>query len=138
MLILSGLIAAFSALGSTGCVYRLAPPMPPFQQRLRIIANAPERYTVRVQSSDYAVPADGRVVFNMGMTHRACSVYLFDRIPIRRVPSPTKEKSISIMLGASPVQRLSIHDIATLPTDSDGVPQFDVATIGPGGGRSLR
>src|ERR1017187_1657155 len=133
MPILSGLIATFSALGSSGCVYRLAPPAPPFQQRLRIIANAPERYTVRVQSNDYTVPADGLVVFKMGMA-QGCSVYLFNRIPIRGTPSPTKEKSISIMIGASLVQRLSIRDISTLPTDSDGVPQFHVA----GGGRRKR
>jgi hypothetical protein len=108
----------------------LQPGIPPFQQRLRIVANAPQEYTVRVQSTDYFLPSDGRVEFKVGGMS-GCSVYLFGRIPIRRAPNPTKEKIISIMNGTARLQMLSLHDLATLPRDGEGVPQIAISNVPP-------
>jgi hypothetical protein len=120
-----GFVAAVLA-GATGCAYRLPPGTPPFQQRLRIIDNNPDLYVVRAQGNDYAVPKDGRIAFTVGLPRQGCSVYLFNVIPIRRPPSPTEEKIVSIMLGTSVVQRLSVQDLASLPSDVEGVPQLHI------------
>ena len=130
MKLTNGLLAGLVLLTSIGCAYRLQPAMPPFHQRLRILANNASQYTVRIQGADYSVPPDGRLKFTVGGM-RGCSVYLFDRIPIRRVPSPTLAKVISIMSGTTQVQILSIHDIERLPRDSEGVPQLAISRVRP-------
>ena len=123
---LAGVLAAMLITVDAGCAYRLHPPSPPFQQRLRVIADAPDTYVIRVQAKAYAVPADGHVTFTMALPRQACSVYLFDKIPIRRPPNPTTQKALSIVFGGSAVRRLSMRDIAALPKDADGVPQVRV------------
>ena len=85
-------------MSSSGCAYRLHPAIPPSDHRLRIIADSPEQYTVHVLSYDYPVSLDGTADFKWG-GFGGCSVYLFNTIPIRRVPTAAKEKSISVMLG---------------------------------------
>ena len=81
-------------LGLTGCAYRMAAPLVvQSKQRLRIVSDTPERFDVRVQSIDYHIPADGRLMFEIKMVHRGCSVYLFDRIPIRKVADPRKREN---------------------------------------------
>jgi hypothetical protein len=122
--------AAFAAvaatLGLSGCAYRMAAPFLRSQQRIRIVANSPERYTVHVQTSDYRAEADGRVSFDISMAHRGCSVYLFDRIPIRRMPGSTREKVISVMLNGRPVRRLSLLELSRLPVDGAGYHQLPI------------
>ena len=84
-----------------------------------------------MQSTDYSVLPDGRVEVKVGGMPRGCSVYLFDRIPIRRVPSPAKAKVIWIIKGTAPVQSLSIHDLASLPRDGEGVSEVSISPIRP-------
>lgn len=117
--------AVAPVLGLTGCAYRMAAPLVvQSKQRLRIVSETPERFDVRVQSIDYHLPADGRLMFEIKMVHRGCSVYLFDRIPIRKVADPRKEKIVSIMLGGLSVKRLSFQELSKLHTDSDGYHQL--------------
>ena len=112
-------------LGLTGCAYRMAPPLVlQSKQRLRIVSDAPERFDVRVQSTDYRLPSDGRLMFEIKMVHGGCSVYLFDRIPIRKVADPSKEKIVSIMLGGVSVKKLSFQELSKLQADSDGYHQL--------------
>lgn len=118
------LIVPLSILSSVGCVYRLQAPSPPFPLRLRIVAPAPQSYTVRVQGTAYAVSPEGRVEFEAGGLGRGCSVYLFDRIPIRRVPDPTKAKMIFVLNGATQIAAFSLDDLARLPHDGGDVPQI--------------
>ena len=47
-----------------GCVYRLMPPMLRVQQQVRVLANSPEQFSVRVQASDHLVGTDGHVIFD--------------------------------------------------------------------------
>jgi hypothetical protein len=115
-----------AAISLSGCAYRMAAPFLRSQQRLRIVANSPERYTVHVQASDYRAEADGRVSFDISMAHRGCSVYLFDRISIRRAPDPAKGKMISVMLSGRPVRRLSLLELSRLPVDSAGYHQLPI------------
>ena len=90
------------------------------QQRLRLIAPFPGQYSLRAQSSDYRVPADGRVTFDIAMVHHFCSVYLFDSILIGKVPDPYKEQIITITQGSVTVRRLSMHEFQRLSADGTG------------------
>ncbi|HEV3309478.1 MAG TPA: hypothetical protein VG815_03050 [Chloroflexota bacterium] len=118
--------------GLTGCAYRLAAPLVVTSPlRLRIISDTPERYNIGVQSSEHHVPSDGRVMFDIKMVHRGCSVYLFDRIPIRRVADPTKEKIVSILLGGMPVRRYSFQELSKLKADNEGYHQMPLSQTIP-------
>jgi hypothetical protein len=97
-----------------GCVYRLMPPVLPTQQRLGILVNSPEQYSVRVQASDHRVGTDGRASFDSPMMSAGCSVYLLDRIPISRPVDLSKAKLISIMTGGTTVEMLSLRDLSKL------------------------
>ena len=47
-----------------GCAYRLPAIAPPSQELIRIVADAPEQYTVQVNTGtvrEYDVPHDGRI-----------------------------------------------------------------------------
>jgi hypothetical protein len=125
-LVAGGLITAgFSAmLELTGCAYRLMPLTRPTQQRIHILANSPEQYSVRVQASDHRVQADGRVSFDTPMIRSGCSVYLFNQIPIRKAPDLSKTKLISIMTSGKTVETLSLRDLSKLPLDSAGYRQL--------------
>ena len=129
---LTGKVKAIVAVAATlsslsGCAYRMAAPLLPSHQRLRIVANSPERFTVRVQSSDYHAEPDGQVSFDVAIRHRGCSVYLFDLIPISKVPDPEKEKVISVMISGTPIRRLSFGELSKLPVDSAGYHQLAIS-----------
>lgn len=116
-LIIAGAIAT---LALTGCAYRLSPPAPPSQHTLRIVAKAPELYTIYIQTKPYPVPADGKVAFNYGAMQSGCNVYLFDRILIKRAPDPFKGKGIALTIGGKTVKTFSLQEISHLPVDSAG------------------
>ena len=101
-----------------------APLVVQSKQRLRIVSGTPERFDVRVQSIDYRLPSDGRLIFKIKMVHRGCSVYLFDRIPIRKVADPRKEKIVTITFGGVSIKKPSFQELSKLQMDSDGYHQL--------------
>ena len=110
-----------SALGLTGCAYRMAAPLVQMgPQHLRVVAQSPQQYHAIIQSEDHPIGPDGRIDFNFRMLHRGCSVYLFGPIPIHRVPAPDKEKVIILKAGERTLARLSVRELAKLPEDADG------------------
>ena len=119
---LPGLIALGFAVLS-GCAYRLPVSNVPSQQHLMIIARSPERYVVRVKASDTAefpVASDGRVAIDVPRLPRACSVYLFDRIRISGGVKPLTAKSVQLFDSGNIAARLSLAEIAKLPSDASG------------------
>jgi hypothetical protein len=123
-----GIVAVAATLSSLcGCAYRMAAPLLPSHQRLRILANSPERFSVRVQASDYRTEPDGHVSFDIATIHRGCSVYLFNFIPISRVPDPEKQKVISVMIGGEPIRRLSFGELSKLPVDGAGYHELPIS-----------
>src|SRR5258708_3765594 len=102
------IMTAAIATTLANCAYRLPPATLPSQHRLKIVARSPERYSVRVRDKEYSVGADGKVLIEFPATRRACSVYLFDRIPISRGPDPLKAKSISVLIAGNAVRTLSM------------------------------
>lgn len=119
---LSGLIALGFAFMS-GCAYRLPVSNLPSQQRLTIVARSPERYAVRVNASDNAefpVASDGRVAVDVPRLPRACSVYLFDWIRISGGVNPLSAKAVQLVEGGNIAAKLSLAEIARLPSDASG------------------
>jgi len=119
MALILACIAAVTALA--GCVYRLAPPVMPSRQRLRIIAPAPDQYSVRFQfreTRDYAVPPDGRLTLDVPAYRASCGPFVFG---IRMGPQdPFAAKTVSIMRRNKVARRLSLLAIVRLPTDLEG------------------
>ena len=90
------------------------------------MANSPDRYTVHVQLSDYHVPPDGRVLFQVSTVRTGCSIDLFG-IPIRIAPDASKQNPVSIMAGGAPVRLLSLRELSKLPLDSAGYHQLPIS-----------
>jgi hypothetical protein len=117
-----GLIAfGFTLLSA--CAYRLPVSNIPSRQYLMIVAKSPERYVVRVKASDirdFPVSSDGRVTIDVPRLPRADGVYLFDRIRIRSGVEPLTTKSIQLLDSGNTAARLSLAEIAKLPSDPSG------------------
>src|SRR3989442_9647977 len=80
-----------AVLTLTGCAYRLPVIAAPSQQLIRIVANAPEQYTVEVNTgavAKYDVPHDGRLKVPIPSYRPTCGVYLFNAIKVRGYGDP--------------------------------------------------
>lgn len=95
----------------------------PSRQHLILISKFPERYIARVKAADgaeFPVASDGRVTIDVPRLPRGCSVYLFDRIRISRGAKPLSTKSVEVLGSGKVVARLSLEEIAKLPSDDSG------------------
>jgi hypothetical protein len=111
---------ALALASLSGCAYRLPVSNFPSQQHLMIVARSPNRYVVRVKASDTAefpVSSNGRVTIDVPRLPRACSVYLFDRIRISGGVKPLTTKSVQLLDSGNIAARLSLTEIAQLPSD---------------------
>lgn len=91
-----------SVLLFTSCAYRLPAASPPSQERIRIVANAPEQYGVQVNTgtvTQYIVPHDGRFKIGIPSYRPSCGVYLFDAIKVGGYSDPLASWSISVSLS---------------------------------------
>jgi len=106
-----------------GCAYRLHPPSLPYQQHLKVVADAPETYVLRLrvrESIDYKTPQDGRVTFEIPAYRAGCSVYLFDKIRVRSGGNPYTAKTVDVIGAGEVMQHLSLKEIAASPIDGQG------------------
>jgi hypothetical protein len=88
-----------------------------------LVSRSPERYVARVNASDapeFPVASDGRVTIDVPRLPRACSVYIFGRIRISDGVKPLTTKSVQLLDGGKIVARLSLEEIAKLPSDASG------------------
>jgi hypothetical protein len=111
------------AAQSLGCAYTLPVPSPPFQERVRLVTETPERYIVRVESErrvDYQVPTDGRMVLSIPSYRRGCTVYLFSLVKVSDGKDPLRSLQIEVSTGGQTIRKLSVRQLMKLPTDSDG------------------
>ena len=111
----------------SGCAYRLPVSNLPSQQRLLIVARSPERYVVRVKASDSAefpVASGGRVTIDVPRLPRACGVYLFDWVRISSGVNPLTAKAVELVDGGNIAAKLSLAEIAKLPSDASGYRMF--------------
>jgi hypothetical protein len=107
---------------TTGCAYRLPPFVPPTQERIRIVADAPEQYVVRVNMdtiTNYNVPRDGRVAIGVP-AYRTCGVYLFGIVKVRSENEPFPSWSISVTRGGVIVRKVSLRKLTELAMDPSG------------------
>lgn len=106
-----------------GCAYRLPTIAPPSQQLVRIVANAPEQYSVQVNTgtvSDYDVPHDGRIKVAIPSYRPSCGVYLFNAIKVRGYGDPLKSWTVSVNRNGKTVRNQSLRVTQKSPTDEAG------------------
>jgi hypothetical protein len=106
--VLAGLLAFPS------CVYRLK-VAPPSELKLRLIAQNPADYLVRVESGLEQTPAsDGRIVLTIP-PKRQCDVYFLDLI--KSPTSPSWDHKVVIEKAGKTVRTTSVNKLAKLSVD---------------------
>lgn len=121
--LLSCLAATLPAL-APGCSVRCGPVQTVPPQKLHVIAAMPTAYVVRVVTGekkhiDTSVPPDGRVAFDVPVSSRLCTPYLFGVIKVGW-PTPVEERRVIwVMRGERTVHKLSARNIARLPADAE-------------------
>jgi hypothetical protein len=116
-------VIALASIVLSACAYRLPVSNAPAQWHLLIVATSPERYVVRVHAdhvAEFPVASDGRVTIDVPRLPRACSTYLFNRIRISGGLQPLTEKSVHLIDSGNLKTRLSLGEIAKLPSDASG------------------
>ena len=117
-------------LTSAGCAYRLPTIAPPSQQLVRIVAIAPEQYTVQVNTGvvkEYDVPHDGRIKVGIPSYRPSCGVYLFNAIKVRGDGDPLKGWIVSVTRNGKTVRKQSLRVTQKSPTDEAG---YHIVRIG--------
>lgn len=116
------------ALCLSSCIYVLQPSNPPYDARLRIRADEPGDYLIRVAdetTNEYAVASNGEVRFQIPPLGRGCTVRLFGAIPIQD-HGPHHREAVSVLRGGKIVKRLSMARIEKLPLSADGFRELDL------------
>jgi len=114
--------SACLTLASIGCSYALPVASPPSQERVRVMAASPERYTLRLNSSrsqDFPVPPDGKVTLAVPPFNRGCTVR-FLGIKTGDGYDPLKEWTVTVKAANKTINRLTLRQVAKLPTDAEG------------------
>ena len=109
-------------LASVGCSYALPAPSPPSQERVRVLAASPERYTLRLNSSrsqDFPVPPDGRVTLAVPPFSRGCTVR-FLGIRTSDGYDPLQKWTVTLKVASKTISGLTLNQVAKLPTDAEG------------------
>jgi hypothetical protein len=112
-----------AVLTLTGCAYRLPVVAPPSQQLVRIVAKAPEQYTVQVNTgavTEYDVPHDGRIKIGIPSYRPSCAVYLFNTIKVRGYGDPLNDWIVSITRNGKIVRKQSLRGAQKSPMDEAG------------------
>jgi hypothetical protein len=112
-----------AVLTLAGCAYRLPTIAPPSQQLVRLVAIAPEQYTVQVNTGtvkEYDVPHDGRVEVGIPSYRPSCGVYLFNVIKVRGYGDPLKGWIVSVTSNGKTVRKQSLRATQKSPTDEAG------------------
>jgi hypothetical protein len=107
----------------TSCAYRLYGSFPPSQERIKIIATAPQEYVLSVDTGEVTeikVPADGRVLASVPTYRPRCGVYLFNEIKVSGGGAPLKNWHVSATHAGRTVRTLSLRQVRDLPVDEAG------------------
>lgn len=119
-----------AAVTTAGCAYRLPTIAQPSQQLVRVVAVAPEQYTVQVNTGTvnrYDVPHDGRIKIEIPSYRPSCGVYLFDVIKIRGYGDPLKSWVVSVTRNGDTVRKQSLRVTQRSPTDEAGYHLLKIA-----------
>jgi hypothetical protein len=116
---------AVLALTQPGCAVHCGPIHTVPRQKVHLITPSPSSCSTRVFTSDdthtdTAVPADGRVSFEVPIGSRYCTPYLFNVVKVGWPTPVEKRRVIRVMRGEQVIRKLSASDISALPQDTDG------------------
>jgi hypothetical protein len=106
-----------------GCAYRLPAIAPSSQELIRIVADAPEQYTVQVNTGtvrEYEVQHDGRIKVGIPSYRPTCGVYLFDAIKVGGYVDPLNSWIVSVNHNGKTVRKQSLRVTQKSPTDEAG------------------
>ena len=118
-MLLLGLLTA----GPVGCSYSLPPFDPPSHLAIKVLARAPQLYTLQLntgQATDYPVPSDGMVTVSIPGSRRSCIVRLFGEIKVSGGESASDGWTLTINSDGKARRRFSIKELNRLETDSSG------------------
>src|ERR1700746_2413618 len=113
-----------------GCALRLPTATRPSQQLIRIVATAPEQYTVQVNTGtvkEYDVPHDGRIKVGIPSYRPSCRVYLFNASKVRGDGDPLNGWMVSITRNGKTVRKQSLRVTQKSLTDEAG---YHIVRIG--------
>lgn len=106
-----------------GCSYRMPAPTAPSEELIRLIAKAPQQYSLQVSTravNEHDVPPDGRLKISVPGYRRACGVYLFDAVKVGGYGDPLKAWNLTISRRGNVVRKLSLDALRSLATDEAG------------------
>src|ERR1700726_5311387 len=112
-----------AALTLASCAYRLPAFAPPSQGLIRIVGDAPEQYSVQVNTGtvkEYDVPHDGRIKVGIPAYRPSCGVYLFNAMKVGGADDPLGTWAIPVTSGGRTLRKLSVRQMKKLTTDLDG------------------
>jgi hypothetical protein len=134
--------AAILTFGCDACTYRLYAPLPPSEERLKILAKNPERYVLHIQErafpeensersnatrtrvfheTNYEIPSNGLVTIRIPAYRPDCGVYLFNWIKLGGSGNDAlKLWEVTVLSGVQPVRVLSLEQVRDLPSDAAG------------------
>lgn len=113
-----------------GCAYHLPPAPPASQELIRIVAIAPEQYTVQVNTGtvrEYDVPQDGRIKVGIPSYRSSCGVYLFDAVKVGGYGDPLKSWIVLVTHNGTTVRKQSLRVMQKSPRDEAGYHMVRIA-----------
>ncbi len=136
------LALAVFTLSSTACTLRLYPPVPPSEERVKVVAKNPDRYVFHIEErvsavakserneahgihvthvANYEIPKNGLVSIRVPSYRPYCGIYLFNLIKVGGGGDDAlKFWEVSVQSEMRPVRLLSLKQVRNLPTDSAG------------------
>src|SRR5258708_28929254 len=108
----------------SGYYWSLHPYNTPVDETIRIVSPRPEEYKIRIDDdekiTDYKVDSDGLVSFHVPRLPRGCAVYFLNTVKISDHRSEGF-RAIKLTRGDRVVRKLSLNDLAKLPSGSGGI-----------------
>ena len=89
---------------------------------MKVVAVSPGHYSLHLDaagSEAVPVPPDGRLTLAIPPIGRSCTVRFFG-IKVRSSNNPTRYWTITVRETGQAVRRVSLTELAKLPTDADG------------------
>jgi hypothetical protein len=112
-----------AVLPLAACAYRLPVVAPASHERIHIVSDAPDQYTVQVDTGtirEYDVPDDGRINIEIPSYRPSCEVYLFNAIKVRGYGDPLSSWIVSVSRNGKTVRKQSLRVTQKSPTDEGG------------------
>jgi hypothetical protein len=128
-----GFAVAFAPLLlRVGCVYALRPAIPSSQALIRVVQTEPATVVLRLHTPEpreFWASADGRAIIDVPSYRPPCKIYLLGTIGIPSELGLHSGRNIDVVVGGKISRRLSLEQLAALPSDSEGYHLVTIRTL---------